>query len=218
MKTALITGSETFGSYIANPTKWLALSAGGKQLAGYTIHSLVLPSVVLVPAGAEDPGIRIIKTAQSIGADVIVSFGMASDVPGFRIETSATNWIYNERYCTPDENNQPLDVSRPPKEQLDIDLSPWDFDKMKQLFDEAGLSLDPKISRDAGNYSCNSWMYRTLRAMEDMNAHIPLLFVHTACTQEAIELIPNFDKSKTIIKKEDTLKALGLVLQSLKTQ
>ena len=68
MKNILLTGSETFGKYLANPSKWLALTVDGKEIAGYKIHSLILPSVVLVPEGDEDPGIRIVKHALKINA------------------------------------------------------------------------------------------------------------------------------------------------------
>ena len=65
MKNILLTGSETFGKYLANPSKWLALTVDGKEIAGYKIHSLILPSVVLVPEGDEDPGIRIVKCPEN---------------------------------------------------------------------------------------------------------------------------------------------------------
>lgn len=216
MKIALVTGSETFGKYITNPTKWLALSADESTIANYEIHSLIFPSVVAVPEGMEDAGTAIVRKAQSIQAKAIISFGMSSDVHGFRIERSATNWVYNEKYLSQQENNHPLNSAYPDKEQLHIDLSMWDVHKMQTLFKQASVPFDPQISDNAGHYSCNSWMYRTLKAMEVMQVQIPYIFVHTACTQEAIELIPDFDKDhKLLIKKEDTRRALEFVLESL---
>ena len=215
MKKAIITGSETFGRYITNPSKWLALSADGKVIADYEIHSLVFPSVVLLPQGKENHGETIVRVAQEIGADTIISFGMASEVKGFRLERSGTNWIYNKKYLSPSENNQPLDPSQPKKEQIQADLSFWDIVKMQELFAKAHIPFDSKISDDAGLYSCNSWIYKTLLAMKKKQLAIPYLFVHTACTKEAIELIPDFDRlNKVLIKKEDMLKALEIVFLS----
>lgn len=215
MRKALITGSETFGKYITNPSKWLALSVDGKIVADHAIHSLVLPSVVLVSDGAEDSGTMIVKKAQEIDVDVIISFGMFSEVKGFRIERSATNWIYNEKYLSPAENNQPLDSNRQVKEQLQTNLSPWDLEKMQELFLQANIPFDSVISDDPGQYSCNGWIYRILAAKQKQNISIPYLFVHMACTEEAIELIPDFDrKNKMLIKKENTIKALEFILQS----
>jgi|SRR3989344_9142 len=214
MKKALITGSETFGKYITNPTKWLALSAEGKTIAGYEIHSLVFPSVVLNPEGIENKGETTIRKAKEIGADVIISFGMASEVRGFRLEKTGVNWVYNKKYLTDKENNRPLEPSQPEKEKVEADLSHWDAEKMKGLFADANLPFESSISDDAGQYSCNSWIYRTLLAMKKQKVKIPYLFVHCACTEEAIELVPDFDRSKILIKKEDMLKALEIVLKS----
>lgn len=58
MKKAIITGSETFGKYITNPTKWLALYVDRKVIVDYEIHSLVFPSVVLTPTGYIEPSLR----------------------------------------------------------------------------------------------------------------------------------------------------------------
>ena len=64
MKKALITGSETFGKYITNPSKWLVLSADGKVIADHEIYSLIFPAVVLVPGGMDDEGTRIVNKAK----------------------------------------------------------------------------------------------------------------------------------------------------------
>lgn len=215
VKKALITGSESFGKYITNPSKWLALSIDGKVISDHQIHSLVFPSIVSIRDDTENPGTIIINMAQEIGADVIISFGMASEVKGFRVERSSTNWIYNEKYCSPEENNRPLDPNRPEKEQLQNDLSQWDLKKMQSLFEQAEVPFDPLVSDDPGQYSCNGWIYRTLLAKKNQNINIPYLFVHMGCTEEAIELIPDFDRdNKILIEKEDTIKALKFVLQS----
>ena len=215
MKKAIITGSETFGKYITNPSKWLVLFADKKVIADYEIHSLVFPSVVLVPEGQEDSGETVVRKAKEINADMIISFGMASEVKGFRLERSGSNWVYNERYLSPSENNKPLDPSRPEKEQIQADFSSWDIKKMQELFVKENIPFESKISDDAGRYSCNSWIYRTLLAMRKGRLTIPYLFVHTACTEEAIELIPDFDRvNKSLIKKEDALKALEIIIKS----
>lgn len=217
MKTAIVTGSESFGKYITNPTKWLTLYVDGKEVAGFKIHSLVFPSVVVLPQGIENHGELIVKKAQEVNAQIIISFGMASEVKGFRIERTGVNWIFNEKYLSPSENNQPLDPSRPEKEQLKTDLSFWDLEKMQKLFLESNIPFESNISDDAGQYSCNGWIYRTLRAMKSKNLNIPYLFIHSACTEEAIELIEDFDRvNKQLNKKEEMLNALEIILQSYK--
>ena len=216
MKTALVTGFETFGRYVFNPSKWLALSVDGKTIADYKIDSLVLPSIVLYP-DKENPGEIVAKKAQQVKADVIVSFGMASDVKGFRVERSATNWIYNKKYCMEYENNHPLDPRQPEKEQIHNNLTNWELEKMQKLFAIKNVPFDSAISDDPGQFCCNGLIYRTVQALRKNKLTTPFLFVHCACTEEAIELIPDFDrKNKTIIKKEDMPKALEIILSSYK--
>ena len=86
---------------------------------------------------------------------------------------------------------------------------------MQELFAKANIPFESKISEDAGSYACNGWMYRTLLAMKKKGLTIPYLFVHCSCTEESIEFIPEFDRvNKILIKKEDTIKALEIILQS----
>jgi len=214
MKSALVTGSESFGRYVSNPTKWLALAVDGKQVAGYQVHSLVLPSVVRFSPDVDDAGTTIVKKAIEVNADIIVSLGMSSGVGGFCLERTAINWIYNQKYCSAQENSKPLDLSRPAKDKMEVDLSHLDFEKLGQLFKQAGLSLESAISDDAGQYSCNSWMYRTMLAMQKQSVEIPYVFMHMSCTEESIEFIHDFDReNKVLIDKQDALKALEIVLQ-----
>lgn len=218
-KTALITGSESFGKYMINPAKWIALYADGKIIAGHKMYSLVFPTTTLFPVGVEDPGTTIVKKAIEINASVIISFGLASEAKGFRMERSGYNWIENIKYCQPYENYHSLDTNRPSKEQIKIDLSQWDLTLMKRLFNKKRIPLDPKISDDPGRFSCNSWIYRTVIAMEKHKLLTPYLFVHSACTEETIELISDFPRNKkTIISKEYLLKALEILLRSYKSK
>ncbi len=214
MKTALITGSETFGKYITNPTKWLALKTDGKIISGHKIYSLVFPSIIRLPKDAENHGETIIKKAIDINADVIISFGMSSGVKGFQIECSATNWIENEKYCPPYENKEMIDSEKPAQEKVQIDLKTWDLLKIEKKFKEKNIPYDPNISYDAGQYSCNGWIYRTIYALKNHKLNIPYLFVHTACTKKAIEFINDFPKNKVLIKENDLIESLKIFLES----
>lgn len=217
MKTALVTGFETFGEYATNPSEWLVLSADKQEVNDHKINSLVFPSIVTIPEKIENPGNIIVDKAKEIGASAIISFGITSNASGFRIEQTGTNWINNEKYCTAFENNKPLEQSRPIKEQLKNDLSLWDMEKMKELFAKSNIPFEDEISNNPGYYSCNGLIYRTLLAMQQKNLNIPYLFVHFPCTEESIQFITDFDREKKIlIKKELTLKALEIILKSYK--
>lgn len=216
-KTALVTGSESFGRYVNNPSKWLALAVDGKIISNHYLHSLIFPTVVRLPPEAENQGEVIVQKAIEIKASVILSFGLASEAKGFRFERSATNWISNLRYCLPYENNRPITESHPPKEQIHYDLSYWDFDQMKRLFTQRHVPLDPRISDDPGQFSCNSWMYRTYYALENHKCTIPYAFVHLPCTEDAIEFIPDFPRDKKlIISKPQILQGFEMLLRCYK--
>ncbi|MFA5843178.1 MAG: hypothetical protein WC882_05955 [Candidatus Gracilibacteria bacterium] len=212
MKVALITGSETFGDYIVNPTKWLALKMRGKVVCGHKIHSVVFPSIVRYPEDAETPGEMLVKKAIEIKADVILSFGLASGVKGFCIERTGTNWIENKAYCAPHEHKRLIDPSRPAHEKVQIDLNRWDFLKIKQELKKNKIPCESRISDNACNYSCNAWLYRIVCALKKHELNIPYLFTHVACTKKSIELIPRFSPKKTIIKESDLVKALEIFL------
>lgn len=211
---ALVTGSESFGRYVNNPAKWLALAVEGKIIVGHRIHSLVFPTVVLLPPDAEDQGETIVRKAIEIGANVILSFGLASEAQGFRFERSAINWVDNVRYCLSYENNRPIDPTRPPKEQIHCNLAPWNFDRIRMCFEEADVPFDPRISDDPGQFSCNSWIYRTYFALQRHKLTIPYAFVHLPCTESAIEFIPDFPRDKKlIISPTQILKGFEILLE-----
>ncbi|KKR03240.1 MAG: Pyrrolidone-carboxylate peptidase [Candidatus Uhrbacteria bacterium GW2011_GWF2_39_13] len=215
MKTVLITGSETFGKYITNPTKWLALTTNGKIINGHKVHGLIFPSIIRLPKDAENHGETIVKKAIEINADVIISFGMASAVKGFRIERSATNWIENKEYCPPYESKKPINPARPAHEKVQIDMEPWNFSKIKKSFKKKQIPYDPNISDNPGQYSCNGWIYRTIYALKKHKLNTPYIFIHTACTKKAIEFLHDFPMNKKIlIKEKDLIKALEIFLES----
>jgi pyrrolidone-carboxylate peptidase len=209
-KIALITGFETFGNYNVSPSKWLALSANGRVISEHRMHALIFPSISRL---AEDPGVTIVRKAQEIDANIILSFGLSSEAKGFRLERSATNWICS-KYAAAYENDQPVDAQHPAQEQIHLDLSRWDLDKMRSLFQEANIPLEFRTSDDPGQFACNAWIYRTHNALKQSGLNLGYLFVHTSCTEESIELIADFPRDrKMIIPKEMTLKALELLLK-----
>lgn len=210
---ALVNGSESFGRYLFNPSKLLALAVDGKTIADHNIHSLVFPTVVRLPTEAEDQGETIVKKAIEIKADVILSFGLASEAKGFRFERSATNWIDNVRYCLPYENDHPIDSKHPSMEQIHHDLSPWNFTLIKRRFVQAGVPFDPKISDDPGQFSCNSWIYRTYYALKKYKLAIPYAFIHLPCMEETIQFIPDFPRDKKlVISPSQILKGFEILL------
>jgi pyroglutamyl-peptidase len=203
MKAAILTGFEVFGKYTVNPTETLARSLGGEVVAGHLIRSMVFPTTVLAPHGEVDVGNSIVDESFLVDASVIISFGIASEARGVRIERTCTNWVENAKYCTPFENKKPLSGVYVPKERLLMPLQSWDLATLSEKLAAAGIPLE--TSEDAGSYCCNALMYRTLRSMKECSLEIPFIFVHVPCTEEAVANMPGFDRSKKVLFRQETL-------------
>lgn len=203
MKKALLTGFEIFGEYRVNPTEILANHLRNKVIGEYQICSLILPTSVLTPCGQKEPGVDEVKSmilAKEI--NVIISLCIASDAKGVEIEQSANNWIENDRYCAPHENCQPIDYSRPIKEEKFIDLNFWNIEKIMADFRRCGIPFKDRISNNSGNYCCNALIHRVLQYMDELKIKIPFIFSHVPCTPEAVEGYAGFDRiNKILIKR-----------------
>jgi len=213
MKTALLTGFQAFGNYAVNNTEVLACSLAGRTICGHAIHSLVFSADIFPPDG-QDYGRRIVSTAMSLRASVIISFGLASEARGVRIESRATNWVQNPRYCQPHENERRIVESLPKEEARRIDLARWDLDRLRQQLGSQGIPFEPTTSENANNYCCNALMFRTLLAMQYLWCQIPYIFLHVACTAAAAASIPDFDSKKVIISERQLENVVSILLDS----
>lgn len=210
-KIVFLTGFTVFGDYAENPTEKLALALRGKILAAHRIESFIFsPRIFKIPEVYA--GELLVDLAYDAKAVVIVSFGLASEVKGLRVESYATNWAENEKYCLPDENRRVIDREMKPKAKLHIDLSRWDIGKMFLKFEQAGIPYESIISRDAGNFCCNALIYRVLTIMKWRKFFLPFLFIHVPCTKAAITNMPDFDKSKILVTEEQLLRAVEIIL------
>lgn len=213
MKTALLTGFEAFGSYTANATEVLVRSLDRTTVQNHAIRSLVFPATIF-PPNSEDYGRQTVTSARELGASAIISLGMASEVKGIRIESRATNWVENSKYCQPGENRRRIDDSLPARMVLMIDLGKWDFSRLFEQLARRVIPFEPQISEDANNYCCNALMFRTLRALKQFRYSIPYIYLHVSCTRASIQSIPDFDERKTIISEQQLKDMVSIVLDS----
>jgi pyrrolidone-carboxylate peptidase len=165
---------------------------------------------------ADDYGKKIVQKAQEIGADAIISLGMASDVFGVRIETRATNWVENQKYCLPSEQEKVLDNRFVSSYTLRVNLSQWNLGKIILGLRDAGLVHEDSLSGDANNFCCNALMFRTLQALNEVECEIPYIFLHVSCSKEATKGIKGFNKRKHLTSISELEKALIVFIDSLK--
>lgn len=214
MKTAILTGFQTFGEYVVNPTEILARSLDGKILSGHKIHPFVFPKLILPLTPSEDYGRIIVESALKNKISVIISLGLSSAIKGFRLERSCTNWVESDKYCSELENRMPIVEFHQKRKMKFVPLNRWDLPLMFEGFRKTGIPFESEISFDAGTYCCNALMYRVLDAMEISGLEIPFLFAHVPCTEESILGVADFDRQKTLIKQEQLKKGVEVILQS----
>jgi pyroglutamyl-peptidase len=213
MKTAVLTGFQPFGKYVVNPTEILARDWDGKIIADHLIHSLVFPTTVLGLGAAVDYGEAIIAKAVAVNASAIVSLGIALEVKGVRVETECVNWVESDVYCTPLENRKPVFSDRAPHEKKCVPLEAWDWVDLFERLAAVGIPLE--ISDNAGSYCCNALMLRVLRALEGSSRRLPFLFAHVSCTEQAVSMVPDFDRvHKVLLHQKDLTTIVEKLLES----
>lgn len=237
MKNILITGFEPFGDYTENLSELAATRLN--KIGDYNVHGLVFPVRIFPinqrrivkytvngqqrfyaePVNTINYGDMIVAKAKEIDACAIISLGIASDVCGIRIETQATNWVENYKYCLDNEQRRVLDENLILKKEFMVDLSKWRLAKLWNMgvlinqFRDADCDCNVALSYDAGTFCCNALMFRTLLALQKNRCDIPYLFLHIPCSKEAVKDIPNFDKNKDFMSLEKLEKILAVILK-----
>lgn len=183
MKKILLTGFEKFGAYTENITEIAATTI--KIISDYHVSGMVFPTLIF-PKDGEDYGEKIIARAKEIGANVIISLGIASVVQDIRIETQAINWVENEKYCLVSEQRRVIDETLILKKELKVDLNKWllgnfrDISALEEMMYLGQADCKVELSSDAGTFCCNALMFRTLRALQKNKLDIPFLFLHVS--------------------------------------
>ena len=212
MKNVLITGFEPFGDYAENLSEIAATKL--KKIGDYNVYGLTFPVRVfpvskkhitsytvngnkrfyVKPINNINYGDMITSYAKEIDACAIISLGILSEVRGIKMETQATNWVENDKYCLASEQKRVLDAMFNIKENLLVDFEKWrlgklwNFSVLKEEFHKAKLDCDITLSSDAGTFCCNALMFRTLVSLRKNNCEIPYLFLDIPCSIDSMSL------------------------------
>jgi pyrrolidone-carboxylate peptidase len=213
MNNIIITGFEKFGDYEENITEVICKSS--PILSSHCIKYIIFP-VRIFTNGAEDYGKKIIALAEETEAKAIISLGMASDVYGVRIESCASNWVENKKYCLPEEQNRVLDKKLLPHHLLNIDLCKWKLDKIFSSFLSKKIKHEDIISGNANNFCCNALIFRTLQAINASNCDIPYIYLHLPCTKASLGKKINFDQTKYLSSIQQAQEILSIVIEAYK--
>lgn len=150
MRPVLVTGFSAFPGVPENPSERLAQAVDGAEVGGHPVHGVVLPvSFARAPEHLQ-------ALVEALDPIFVVGTGVAPEGP--RVEVHARNLA------------EGLDVDRRTPDSLgegpgEVSLS-WNAEGL------AGV-LGARVSRDAGRYVCNAWLYAALTRLE-----VPAVFVH----------------------------------------
>jgi len=215
MKTVLLTGFERFGAYDCNPTEDLVCSLDKTELGGWHIQSMVLPIDIFPHRIGTDYGDSIVQHAIAHDVGAIVSFGLASDIQGFRMEKRAKNWIYNEKYCDPEDNHRVIDSRYPKRGKIEVPVTRINVPHMHKEFSERSVPFEEEISQNANTYCCNAIMFLTLQALKAHRSAIPYFFFHIPCTAASVKSVVDFDPKKKLISQEKLVSGTQIILDSI---
>jgi pyrrolidone-carboxylate peptidase len=154
MSTLLITGFGAFGSILNNPAAALAQALNGRDLPGLQLVGHEIP--VEYSRGP----MQTIYLARSLGAIGVLGIGVAASRADPMIELFASRFpdptlVDNKGICLED-------------------LEPGGPDRVEsRLATRLAEKMRVGLSRDAGRYVCNAWLYRVSRALP-----IPVAFLH----------------------------------------
>lgn len=168
MKKMLITGFAPFGGADVNPS-WQAVQALPDVVGEYALYKMEIPTVFAEAAA------MVLEKAGEIGADVVISVGMAGGREAVTPERIAVN-IRDARIAD-NAGNQPRGEFVAPDGPAAY-FATIPVEKMAQAIRDGGNRAT--VSNSAGAYVCNDVMYSILHAFAgtDVKAgfiHVPQL-------------------------------------------
>lgn len=171
--TVLVTGFDAFGEETDNPSGAIAGDLDGAQLAGESIHGIVLP------VATERVSDLLHEALQRVEPDLLIVLGVATGRSAPSVERLAANVL---DFPIPDVDGRRI-VDRPVVEDGPTAyLSELPIKAIVADWQAAGIP--GSVSNTAGTYLCNQVFYlaRHLTAATGCRAGL----IHLPCTPEAV--------------------------------
>jgi pyroglutamyl-peptidase len=154
MPHILLTGFEPFDAEPLNPSAEVALALAGQVIAGWTVHSLVLPCVFDAVAAPLQQALDRWRPG------VVMALGQAGGRHGISLERVAINF---------DDARIPDNAGAQPRDQpVCPGGAPAHFTRLpvkaivQQLVEDG---LPAEVSLSAGSFVCNHLFYRLMQAL-----------------------------------------------------
>lgn len=195
MKNLLITGFDPFGGEKINPA-WEAVSRLPERIGHYSIHPLQIPTQFSAAFQ------KILKAAEEIHPDIIISIGQAGGRKAVTPEMVAINW--KDSRITDNAGIMPID-EKICEDGPDAYFATVPVRKMTNAIEAAGLP--GTVSYTAGTFVCNEVMYSLLHHFKQTTVlsgfiHVPFL------PEQAKESQPSMPLADIIKALEAAISAL----------
>ena len=126
-----------------NPAETLVRALDGDRVRGHTVVAQVMP------VSHRSAHLETLALARSHGPVLVLGIGVATGRSALSVERQARRAVG----VRPDVNGEVLALPRGPR------VLPVGVDT-----DRLAAALGSELSDDAGDYVCNGWLYRVLRA------------------------------------------------------
>ena len=193
MKRVLITGFESFGGEVINPS-WEAIRLLPDRIGECSLTKMLVPVVFTRAAEC------VIEKAREVSADVIIAVGQAGGRAGITPEAVAINLCYAKI---------PDNAGNQPKDEPIINggenayFSTLPVRRIAEAIAEAGIRSE--VSYSAGAYVCNDLLYRLLAEFDGSGVGVG--FIHVPYVAEQ-----NKEPSMSL---DDIVKGLTVAIEKL---
>ena len=202
----IFTGFGRFGDYFFNPTERILRIIGGKIIAGYKIETFVFPAEISSRFAQ-----LVIQEAIMKKAKAIISLGLSSVVNGIRVESSCCNWVDNQKYVHPKNNERTVLCHYSEKEKIKLDQTFYNLKILEGELKNIGIPLEH--SQDAGGFCCNALMFSLLKVAQEEGEIFGFAFFHVPCVRECIK--PKHAKGKLFLTEQQLLAFVEIFLKSI---
>lgn len=192
MKTLLITGFDPFGGATVNPS-WEAVNKLPDRIGGFALCKLEIPTVF------EEAAALVIRKAEEIGADVVISVGQAGGRSAVTPERVAVN--LRDARIPDNRGNQP-DEAPVISGGATAYFSTLPVKAMARAIEEAGLP--GKVSNSAGTFVCNDVLYTLLHHFHGTDTRVG--FIH-------VPWLPA--QGTPALPLDDTIRALTAAIEAI---
>ncbi|MGL4821338.1 MAG: pyroglutamyl-peptidase I [Bacilli bacterium] len=180
MKKVLLTGFDPFGGEKMNPALEAVQMLDGREIAGWTVVSHMIPTVF----GKSADKLRALMDEEQ--PDIVLCVGQAGGRPDITIERVAIN--VDDARIPDNENNQPIDVpvatNGPVGYWTNLPLK-----AMVKAMRESGIPAS--VSHTAGTFVCNHIFYSLMHHIAQNDLDVKGGFIHIPYLPEQAAKHPN---------------------------